>query len=104
MELTEGHWNYIRHEANQRYQAALLRNKDLTAPKVDNSPKDTDSEIEKAIKNEVVKIAFDDVTQIINFTKIKLEFLKLVQDFEQVLDRAIAEKNSNEDEDPSDCN
>ena len=102
MELTQGHWDYIRHEARQRYEASLLANKDPNMPKVDNSPKDTDSEIEKAIKDEVVLLACNEISNTIKLIKAKLVLMNTMREFEEQLDR-ILENPINEDhvdEDP----
>ncbi len=89
MELTEGHWCYIRHEAAARYAANLNAVKDPNYTPVDNSPKDTDSDIEKAIKTEIIRLAMEDMNNTIRLMKAKLEIYNTIRSIEKEVDNML---------------
>ncbi len=89
MELTEGHWCYIKHEAAIRYAASLNARNDPNYMPIDNTIKDTDSYIENQIKNEVIRLALKDIDNNIRLMKIKLELYNTIREIETEVDKVI---------------
>jgi hypothetical protein len=89
MEFTQGEIDYIRCEAAQRYNLRMLAAKNPSIHVMSNIPDENDSPMEKAIKEEVTKIACNNINTTINSLMKKLDDLIAVNELQMSLNNIL---------------
>ena len=93
MEFTQGELDYIRCEANQRYNLRMLAAKDPSIQVMSNTSDENDSPMEKAIKEEVTRIACNNINSTIISLMSKLDNLIAVNEIRMSLNNLLNNEN-----------